>query len=171
MFATESIFFGMYESVNSTSYTDYSNLFLANTVIDPQTEAGYGSIILKSITSSNLEIYQSTFCTIDVISSIAIPTGSWIYITFPKEFNNFNNIPVVVQTQYGIGNYEVSTSSEVINTRIGYQLNTLSLPANTVFQVMITSLLTPIVAATISMNSMKIMVAASDKLSTIATTI
>ena len=84
MFATESIFFGMYESVSSTSYTDYSNLFLANTVIDPQTEAGYGSIILKSITSSNMEVYQSTFCTIDVICSIAIPTGSWIFITFPK---------------------------------------------------------------------------------------
>ena len=78
---------------------------------------------------------------------------------------------MVVQTQYGIGNYEVSTSSEVINTRIGYQLNTLSLPANTRFQIMTTSLLTPITASTISMNSLKVMVAASDKLSTIATSI
>ena len=77
----------------------------------------------------------------------------------------------MVQTQYGIGNYEVSTSSEVINTRIGYQLNTLSLPANTRFQIMITSLLTPITASTISMNPLKVMVAASDKLSTIATSI
>ena len=141
-------------------------------MIDPQTAAGYGSIILKGATSSNMQVYQSTFFTIDVTCSIAIPSGSWIYITFPKEFDNFNNIAVVVQTQYNSGaNYEVSTSSAVINTRIGYQLNTITVPANTPFQIMITSLLTPKTPATIDLNPMKIFVAASDRLSTIATSI
>jgi hypothetical protein len=46
MFATESIFLGMYESSSSTVYADYSNLYLSNTVIDPQNHVGYGWVVL-----------------------------------------------------------------------------------------------------------------------------
>ena len=118
-----------------------------------------------------MQVYQTTFFTIDVTCSITIPTGSWIFITFPQEFNNFNNIAMVVQTQYGVSTYEVSTSSKVRNTRVGYQLNSISIPANTLFKVMITSLLTPKAATTIDMNSMKIMISSSDRLSTFAASI
>ena len=55
-------------------------------------------------------------------------------VTFPEEFDNFNNIPVIVQTQYNSGsNYEVSASSPVINKRVAVQLSTLSIPANSEF--------------------------------------
>ena len=161
----------MYESASATLYSDYSDLYISNAVIDPQTEAGYGSIILKGVSSSNMEVYQSTFFTINATCSIIIPSGSWVYVTFPKEFDNFNNIAVVVQTQYSVATFEVSTSSIVTNTRIGYQLNSISIPANTNFQIMITSLLTPTTATTIDMNSMRVMVASSDKLKTIAASI
>ena len=118
-----------------------------------------------------MQVYQTTFFTINVVCSVSIPSGSWIFITFPQLFDNFNNIPMVVQTQYGVGSYEVSTSSQVINTRVGYQLNSLTIPANTQFQIMITSLLTPKTATSVDMNSMKVLVAASDRISTIATSL
>lgn len=54
---------------------------------------------------------------------------------------------------------------------MGYKLNTLSIPANTVFQVMITSLLTPKQAVTIDMNKLRVMVATTDRSSTIATSL
>lgn len=171
MFATEAIFFAMAESASATSYSDYSSLYVSNTIIDPQTALGYGSLILRSITSSNMQVYQTTFLTITLTSSVAIPAGSWIFITFPSAFNNFNNIPVVVQTQYSVGNYEVSTTSTVVNTRIGYSLTSITVPANTEFQIMVTSLLTPKDPVTIDMNQIRIVVTTSDRLGTIATSI
>lgn len=118
-----------------------------------------------------MQVFQTTFFTITLSSSIAIPQGSWIYITFPAAFNNFNNIPVVVQTQYSATMYEVSTSSVVVNTRIGYSLGTITVPANTDFQIIVTSLLTPRDPVTIDMNQLRIVVATADRLATIATSI
>lgn len=171
MFATESIFFAMTSSASATAYTDYSSLFVSNAIINPQTEVGYGSLIVKEVVSSNMQVYQTTFFTIKVICTVSIPSGSWIFITFPEGFDNFNNIRAVVQTQYTVVDYEVSTSSSVINRRIGYQLNTISVPANTEFQIMLTSLLTPKSPVTIDMNSICITVASSDRLRTIATSV
>lgn len=77
---------------------------------------------------------------------------------------------MIVQTQYA-SNVEVSSTSTVINTRIGYKLLTLSIPAGTVFQIIITSLLTPTATGTINMNSMKVLISNSDRTTTIATSI
>lgn len=105
MFVTQSIFFAMATSTAATSYSDYSLLFLSSTIVNPRTAVGYGSIIPKSVGSSNMQVYQSTFLTITLSCSVAIPVNSWIYITFPQEFDNFNNIPMIVQTQYSVTNY------------------------------------------------------------------
>ncbi len=78
---------------------------------------------------------------------------------------------MVVQTQYSAANFEVSTNSTVVNTRVGYRLGSLSIPVNTPFQIMITSLLTPKSAVTVDMNQLRILVATSDRLATIATSI
>lgn len=59
----------------------------------------------------------------------------------------------------------------MVNRRIAVQLITLSIPANTQFQIMVTSLQTPRTPATIDMNSLKVMVAAESRLTTIATSI
>lgn len=160
----------MSTSSTATAYSDYSQLFVSSVIVNPKTAANYGSIVLKSATSSNNQVYQTTFFTITLTCSVLIPTNSWIFITFPKEFNNFNNIPVVVQTQYGT-NVEVSSSSTVFNTRIGFQLKTLSVPASTTFQIIVTSLTTPQATGTINMNSMKVLVSTSDRSSTIAASI
>lgn len=170
LFITESIFFGVSSSITAPSYSDYSQLFVSNAIINPQTIGGYGSIILQSVTSSNLQVFQTSFFTITLICNVLIPTHSWIYVVFPKEFNNFNNIPVIIQTEYG-SSVEVSTSSPVINTRIGFTLSTLFIPANTQFKIKVTSLLTPKNAVTINMNLMKVFVASSDKITTIASSI
>jgi hypothetical protein len=117
-----------------------------------------------------MQVYQSTFFTITLTCTAAIPVNSWVFITFPKQFNNFNNIAVIVQTQYGT-NVEVSSSSTVINTRIGFQLLNLTIPASTQFQIIVTSLLTPTTPATINMNSMKVLVSSADRTATVATSI
>lgn len=171
MFATESIFFAVAESSLSTSLADYSSLFVSNPVINPMTQPSYGNLVITAATSSNLQVYQTTFFTLTVVCSVAIPTGSWIFVTFPQQFDNFNDIPVVVQTQSSVTNYEVSTSSSVVNTRIGYQLNIISLAASTEFQIMITSLMTPTTPGTVDINKIKVVVATSDRLSTVAVSI
>ena len=170
LFITENIFLAMSSSSSATAYSDYSELFISSTIVNPMTAGNYGSIVLQEVTSSNNQVYQTTFFTITLTCSVAIPTNSWIFITFPQEFNNFNNIPVTVQTQYTT-NVEVSSSTTVINTRIGYQINTLTIPASTTFQIIVTSLMTPQATATIDMNSMKVLVATSDRSTTIATSI
>lgn len=76
-----------------------------------------------------------------------------------------------MQTQYS-SNVEVSTSTSVINTRIGYQLKVFDkIPAGTQFQIIITSLLTPRSPGTINMNYLKVLVSTSDRTTTLATTI
>lgn len=69
MFATEGIFFAMASSSSASSYADYSSLFLSNSIIDPQTQSGYGSLVLTEATSSNMRVYQSTFFTIRLTCS------------------------------------------------------------------------------------------------------
>jgi hypothetical protein len=73
----------MSASANATSYSEYSELFVSNTIINPQNAVGYGSIKLTSVTSSNMQVYQSTFFTIILRSTVALGPGNWIYITFP----------------------------------------------------------------------------------------
>lgn len=84
MFITQSIFFGMATSADAASYADYSQLFVSSAIINPQSNSSYGSIVLKDVTSSNMQVYQSTFLTITMTCSVAIPSGSWIFITFPS---------------------------------------------------------------------------------------
>jgi hypothetical protein len=46
LFITEDIFFAMLASSAATAYSDYSQLFVSNQIINPQTTAGYGLIVL-----------------------------------------------------------------------------------------------------------------------------
>ena len=74
----------MATSADAASYADYSQLFVSSAIINPQSNSSYGSIILKDVTSSNMQVYQSTFLTITMTCSVAIPSGSWIFIAFPS---------------------------------------------------------------------------------------
>ena len=84
LFITENIFFGMATTSTATSYSDYSQLFVSNTIIDPQTQAGYGQIILTGASSSNLQVYQTAFFTITLTCTVVISTNQWLILTFPQ---------------------------------------------------------------------------------------
>ena len=170
-FITESIFFAMLTSKFATSYSDYSRLFITNTIINPQTKVGFGTVVINSVSSSNLQVYGNTFFAITLICNIALSADQWIFITLPKQFDNLNNINVTIQTQINFSTFEVNEAAEVVNTRIGYKIKTLSIPANQEFQIMVTSLLTPKQPLTIDMNLIKILVCTTDRLTTLATSI
>lgn len=84
LFITENIFFAMSTSSAATAYADYSQLFVSSAIINPMTAVGYGSVVLQSVTSSNMQVYQSTFFTIFLTCTVTIPINSWIFITFPQ---------------------------------------------------------------------------------------
>ena len=63
---------------------------------------------------------------------------------------------------------ETYSSSEVENRRIGHQMTGMSLSANTAFDIEISSLPTPSSPGIVDMNKLKIMVATSSRLGTIA---
>ena len=73
-------------STNSTatSYVEYSEVFVTDTIINPENAVGYGAITVKGISSSNMEVLQSTFFTITLETTIAVNAGEWIFITFPS---------------------------------------------------------------------------------------
>ena len=91
-YVTESIFIGISENSSSPSYIEYSELSITDTVINPESEPGYGAITVTGISSSNMEVLQSTFFIITMECTIAINSGEWIFITFPEEFDRFNDI-------------------------------------------------------------------------------
>ena len=87
-------------------------------------------------------------------------------MTFPEGFDNFNDISLIVEIKYSTNTETVT--AEVINTRLEFQLTAFSIPANTDFEVAISSLPTPKTAKVIDMNQLRVLVATSDKASTTA---
>ena len=157
---------GIAASSSADSYTEYSDLFVVESIVNPET-AGYGSIVLTGIVSSNMEVLQTTFFTVSCTSSIAIPTQSWLYLTFPEEFDNFHDLPLSVEVVQSTNTR--TYTSEVVNRRVGFQLASgLALSASTTFQLLISSLPTPSSPVSIDMNKLRVMVATSDRLGTIA---
>lgn len=83
-YVTESIFIGISTNSTSESYVEYSEVFVTDTIINPESAGGYGAITVTGVVSSNMEVLQSTFFTITMESTIAIADGEWIFITFPS---------------------------------------------------------------------------------------
>ncbi len=70
LFITENIFLAMSTSATATAYSDYSQLFVSSPIINPMTAVNYGSVVLRSVTSSNTQVYQTTFFTITLTCSV-----------------------------------------------------------------------------------------------------
>ena len=49
LYVTESIFLGISANSSSSSYIEYSELFLTDTVIDPEADPNYGTITVLGV--------------------------------------------------------------------------------------------------------------------------
>lgn len=99
----------------------------------------------------------------------AINTNEWIYLTFPEDFDNFNDLSLTVEVEQGAT--DETYTAEVINRRIGFQMTSMSLTAATEFTIQISSLPTPTSPTTIDMNKLKVMVGNSDLSATTASSL
>ena len=100
-YVTESIFLGISENSSSESYVEYSELFLVETIINPETEAGFGAVVVTGIESSNMEVLQSAFFTITATCTVDIVANDWLFVTFPEEYDNFNDLELTVEVVQG----------------------------------------------------------------------
>lgn len=116
-----------------------------------------------------MEVLQATFFTINATSTVAITSGQWIYLTFPQEFGNFHDLPLVVEVVQGANDY--TFNAEVVNRRIGFNMVGMSILANAVFSIKISSLPIPTNPGAVDMNKLRIMAATSDRLGTTAATL
>ena len=91
-YVTESIFFGIGANESSESYVEYSELFMTETIKNPQVPSGYGTITAKQVSFSNSETFQTTYFTVKLTCTVAIAAGDYLFITFPEGFDNFNDL-------------------------------------------------------------------------------
>jgi hypothetical protein len=114
-------------------------------------------------------VLQTTFFTINATSSIVISENQGIYLTFPKEFDHFMDIPLTAIVTSG--NYSIVYTAEVVNRRIGLNLTNMSINANSTFSIAMPSLPCPSLPCIVDMNKLQITVSSSDNLTTTAASI
>jgi hypothetical protein len=95
-------------------------------------------------------------------SSVAITSGSYLYIDLPIEFNNLNNLALNVIIVYGAN--VISSSTVVVNRRIQIPI-TLNIALKTLFLVEFPNLPTPKSPCTVVMSDIIVTVTPSNKLS------
>ena len=76
-----------------------------------------------------MEVLQTTFFEVVMECTTAINTNQWIFLTFPEDFDNFNDLSLTVQVEQGAA--DETYTAEVINRRIGFQMTSMSLTAAT----------------------------------------
>lgn len=94
--------------------------------------------------------------------SVAITSGSYIYLDLPIEFDNLNNIPINSILLFGANT--IATNTQVLNRRIEIPVTT-TIPLNTNFQIQFPNLPTPVNPCSTEMSTMIVTVAPSTKLS------
>lgn len=100
-------------------------------------------------------------------TSVAIPAGTTLYLTFPKEFDNFHDIDM--EAHIIVSNIAVRTgTAPVVNRRVAINMGTGSVPAGSSFIVTFTNLPTPSLAGTTDMNNMAAVVSSADLTVTVA---
>lgn len=60
--------------------------------------------------------FSSIYAQLSLICSVSLTEGSYLYLDFPIEFDNLNNVPLNVILQYGSS--FVSISANVKNRRV-----------------------------------------------------
>lgn len=165
-YANEYVFIGVAKNSTESQYIEYTEVYPNQAVINPSTASGYGLIRVVSVDSTSLNCFSGSYFKVHAISNIILPSGSIIYMTFPKEFDNFYDINLQVIVY--VSNVAVSTGSfPVVKRRIAITL-TSAIAASTRFIVEFSNLPTPKFPGTTDMNEMSIVVSSSDKSVTLA---
>ena len=95
---------------------------------------------MLGVSSNSLFAFSSIYAQFQLISSVSLTTGSYIYIDLPIEFDNLNNIPINAIIIYS--STIVSSSTVVRDRRIEISLST-TIPSNSAFQIQFPNLPTP----------------------------
>lgn len=113
---------------------------------------------------------RPTFSSIYAITSftcnVAIPSGSYLYLIFPYEFDNFNNNNINIILKVA-GAVVFSASSGVVDRTLEIAMTT-GVAANTAFDIEFPSLPTPKVAGSVKMSEMIGFITPSNKKSILA---
>ena len=114
------------------------------------------------VSSSNLFSFSSIYAQFQMVCNVAITSGSYLFIDLPIQFNNLNNVPLNAILIFGANT--ISTNAAVTNRKIQINITT-TISANTVFQVQLPNLPTPLTPCTTEMSTMIVTVTPSSKLS------
>jgi len=112
--------------------------------------------------SGTLYSFSSIYAQFQMVCSVDITSGSYLYIDLPVEFNNLNNVPINAILIFGSST--ISSNTIVTNRKIQITI-TSTISANTVFQVQFPNLPTPLSPCTTEMSKMVVTVTPSNKLS------
>ena len=112
--------------------------------------------------ASNLYSFSSIYSQFQLSSTVAITSGSFLYVDLPIQFDNLNNLALNAFIVFGSN--VISSSTVVRNRRIEVPI-TQTIPLLTQFIVSFPSLPTPKTACTAQMSDMIVTVTPSNKLS------
>lgn len=115
-----------------------------------------------------MEVNQATFYVLNMISTIAISNGQYIYIILPEEFDNLQDIDLNVEVLQQL--VSKTYVAEVVNRRLGLQLVGQTITANLNFAIRIASLPTPKTPNTHNPNKIIVYVASTNRDKTLGRT-
>ena len=117
---------------------------------------------MVGISVSSLFAFSSLYAQFQLICNVDIPSGSYLYLDLPLEFNNLNNI--AINSIIIFGSNTISKDAPVSNRKIEIEINT-TIPADNSFTVQFPNLPTPLSPCSTEMSTMIVTVTPSDKLS------
>lgn len=97
-------------------------------------------IDMLGVSSSNLYSFSSIYARFELVCTVTITSGSYLYLDLPIQFDNLNNVPINAILIYGAS--VVSSTASVQNRRIQISVG-VSIPPSSQFEVQIPDLPTP----------------------------
>ena len=155
------IFMGVLENSQSTSFAE-RNLLLPYQNIQSMVNGVTNVLDMVGVSVSSLYSFSSLYAQFELSSTVAITSGSYLYIDLPIQFDNLNNIPLNAILTYTTN--VISSSTLIKNRKIQIPL-TLNIPPQTPFSIQIPSLPTPKLPCSVQMSEIIVTITPSDKLS------
>lgn len=125
------IFIGVLQNSTSSVFSDRA-LLLPEQSIQTIVNGVVSVLNMVGVSTSSLFSFSSLYAQFQLMSSVAISSGSYLYIDLPIEFNNLNNLPLNAIIVYG--STVISSTTVVHNRRIEILVST-NIALKTVFRV------------------------------------
>ena len=133
------IFIGVLTSSTSTRYVERALLLPEQSV--QSTVSGVVRVQdMLGVSSGALYSFSSIYAQFQLICSVDILSGSYLFIDLPVQFDNLNNVPINAIILFGVNTFSVNAI--VLNRKIQISITT-TIPINTQFQVQFPNLPTP----------------------------